>query len=85
MAICTTLGNSARQEMGTTSCRVRVRVLRGEVGGSGWWPTPQPAPMGPPAPSSPQQQVEVLLLIILEGEDEVAQRRVQGVVVEVLL
>lgn len=38
-----------------------------------------------PQPCSPQQQVEVLLLIILEGEDKVAQCGVQGVVVEVFL
>lgn len=48
LAICTTLGNSARQEMGTTSCRVRARVLRGEVGGSGWPPTPSQHPWVPP-------------------------------------
>lgn len=85
LAICTTLGNSARQEMGTTSCRVRARVLRGEVGGQDS-PLPPASTHGCPlAPCSPQQQVEVLLLVVLEGEDEVAQRRVQGVVVEVLL
>lgn len=40
---------------------------------------------GCPLPCSPQQQVEVLLLVIFEGEDKVAQCRVQGVVVEVFL
>lgn len=39
LAICTTLGNSARQEMGTTSCRVRVRVLQGEGRNQGAMPT----------------------------------------------
>uniref|UniRef100_A0A8C4KSY4 Alkaline phosphatase n=1 Tax=Dromaius novaehollandiae TaxID=8790 RepID=A0A8C4KSY4_DRONO len=85
LAICTTLGNSARQEMGTTSCSVRVRVLRGgprRQSSHGGGPGP---PGTPPAPRSPQQQVEVLLLIVLEGEDEVAQGSVQRVVVEVLL
>lgn len=71
MAICTTLGNSARQEMGTTSCRVRARVLRSKEGVRGA-PHPQAAPVGAPTPRSPQQQVEVLLLIVLEGEYEVS-------------
>lgn len=41
--------------------------------------------LGGPRPCSPQQQVEVLLFIIFEGEDKVAQCGIQGVVVEVFL
>lgn len=46
LAICTTLGNSARQEMGTTSCRVRARVLQNKEGVRGTPPPPPGSPHG---------------------------------------
>lgn len=74
----------------TRDAASRATQVRGPVPVLGWGtPLTSPPPWGAaPAPRSPQQQAQMLLVtddVVLEREDEVPQRHVHGVVVEVLL